>query len=74
MANIKDTLLLGGGTLISPESGDDVQTVTITRAQARAYFDGQELGGDFETALDLAQATASDYRSVIMLVIEQEPV
>lgn len=54
---------------ITADGADDVQLVTITREQARAYFDGSGLPEEAESALDLAQAEAETGTAVLVLVI-----
>ena len=70
MATIKET---DGIYRVQPDSVEDVQKVTITREEARGYFDGEGLGEAFEAALDLAQAEAEGQQAVVILVVAQEP-
>jgi hypothetical protein len=58
---------------IQADASDDVQVVTITREEARKYFDEATLPEAFETALDLIQAEAESQRAILILVVAQEP-
>ena len=75
MARIKET---DDEIVIEQTASDDVQTVTITREQARKWFDNDldnALGEDFDTALDLAQAEAAGGDpAIVILVIKPDEV
>ena len=67
------TLIDKGPTLrLSYDASDDIQLVRMTRAQARAFFDGEALPEAFDTALDLAQAEASTMDAIVVIVIARE--
>ena len=67
------TLLDRGPTLrLSYDASDDIQVVRMTRAQARAYFDGEGLTEGFDSALDLAQAEAATMDAIVVIIISRE--
>ena len=70
MATIKEK---DGTYRIQADGSDDVQVVTITREEARAYFDEATLPEAFETALDLLQAEAENQQAVLVLIVAPEP-
>jgi len=57
---------------IGYDASDDVQVVRMTRQEARDYFDSGNLPEAFDSALDLAQAEATNLDAVVVIIIARE--